>query len=332
MATIRGATGSAASSPSATAAATTSPPNANPAKPAAAATTAVAGPRNPSKPLSHAGSYPKLSDEPLRNWFADSALHSDNTKNDFSGDDGEQGYNGRRKSAGPRQPTGAFARLLADLKLETRKAHAIVLGLVCLDFLISLAALFEAIYDTALPPALSPSLTITKTLHTTSAGFTAVRIFLFTTSLLLRIAFLLEIALRIYIHTTQTSRAASFFTSPSRTTDAVGFLLLFILHIALPAREALICNTLVLARVGRQAFLLAGRRELWSQTQSARELAARKRQWDGEMSRLLDKNRALQKMLTEQGNKMKVFTGELDIMDADLSTSSMMSPSLSRYV
>ncbi|KAJ3168436.1 hypothetical protein HDU87_000992, partial [Geranomyces variabilis] len=309
MATIRGATSTSSSA--------APPAISTPAKPATAATPAVGGPRN--MPPNCSASYPKLSDEPLKNWFAGSALRSDDVEAEdgFAADGGASG--GRSK-----QPMGACARFLAGLRLESRKAYTILLGLVCLDFLISLAALFEAIYDTATPSALSPSLTITQTLHTSSSAFTAARIFLFTTSLLLRIAFFLETALRIHALTT-----AHFFTSPARTTDAVlGVLLLLILHIALPAREALICNTLILARVPRILYLLIRTRESRAREHAARDSSARKRQWDGEMARLLDKNRALQKQLVEQGNKMKVFTGEVDIMHAhDLSRSSLASVS-----
>ncbi|KAJ3158013.1 hypothetical protein HDU89_000396 [Geranomyces variabilis] len=299
MATIRGAT-TTTTSPSASISAP--PSTSTPAKPAAAATPAasVGGPRN--MPSHRTTSYPKLSDEPLTNWFADSTLRSD-------ADDVEDG----RAAGGARKqsPGGACTRFLAGLNLESRKAYTILLGLVCLDFLISLAALFEAIYDTALPPALSPSLTITQTLHTSSTAFTAARILLFTTSLLLRIVFILETALRIHAQT-----PAHFFPSPARTIDAVGVLLLLILHIALPAREALICNTLILARAPRILYLLIRTRESRAKERNARDAGARKRQWDGEMARLLDKNRALQKSLVEQGNKMKVFTGEVDIMHA----------------
>ncbi|KAJ3165128.1 hypothetical protein HDU88_004847 [Geranomyces variabilis] len=299
MATIRGAT-TTTTSPSAS---TSAPPSTSiPAKPAAAATPAasVGGPRD--MPSHRTASYPKLSDEPLTNWFADSTLRSD-------ADDVEDG----RAAGGARKqsPGGACMRFLAGLNLESRKAYTILLGLVCLDFLISLAALFEAIYDTALPPALSSYLTITQTLHTSSPAFTAARILLFTTSLLLRIAFILETALRIHAQT-----PAHFFPSPTRTIDAVGVLLLLILHIALPAREALICNTLILARAPRILYLLIRTRESRAKERNARDASARKRQWDGEMARLLDKNRALQKSLVEQGNKMKVFTGEVDIMHA----------------
>ncbi|KAI8827032.1 uncharacterized protein EV422DRAFT_512401 [Fimicolochytrium jonesii] len=199
-----------------------------------------------------------------------------------------------------------------SVDLETRKAHTIVLGLVVLDFLISLAALYEALYDPASPSALDPHLNVTKTLHTSRAGFTGARVFLFAASLLIRTAFLIEIIFRLLA-----TGASTYLRLPYNIFDALIVLLAFFLHMTLPAREALIVNPIILCRLWRVIFWVrCFERELSARFE--RDVTNMRRTCDIEMGQVVDRNRELEKKLTVNGEKMRVLLGDVGIVDMDI--------------
>ncbi|KAI8908182.1 hypothetical protein DFJ77DRAFT_474073 [Powellomyces hirtus] len=230
---------------------------------------------------------------------------------------GEEGAHWESGGAMPAAGGHAAAARRARVDLDTRRAQGVVLAMVLLDLGLAVATLFEAVYDPALPSALDPTLLITHTLNTSLLAFSIARILLFTLTLLLRVVFALEIVLRV-----MSLGPAHYLRSPQRIVDALVVLLALLLHMCLPAREALLCNFIIGLR-------LCWRTPLWIHTRE-RDLAAiharaadqTKRERDAEMQALMLTNSRLKQQLTDQRHKMNILTGDVGIMDADLASAS----------
>ncbi|KAJ3020628.1 hypothetical protein HKX48_000474 [Thoreauomyces humboldtii] len=193
--------------------------------------------------------------------------------------------------------------------LESRKHLSIVLGLVLLDVVVSQIAIWEAIYDRASPSALDANLNITQTLHTSIHSFTFARVLLFSILLILRLVFLAETAYRMVA-----LGPLPYLKSPLRAFDAVVVVLAFFLHLALPAREALLFNSIVFLRAWRVVPLIR-RVETDASERHARAADDARRQRDTELVAVMDRNRTLKRQLTEQAQKLKVLTGDVSVMD-----------------
>ncbi|TPX65059.1 hypothetical protein SpCBS45565_g05422 [Spizellomyces sp. 'palustris'] len=197
------------------------------------------------------------------------------------------------------------------LNMDTRMMNCIVLGLILVDFLTAQAALYESIFDTAVPPAMNKELYIASTLKTNIPHFTTARTFLFAFSLGLRILFVIEILLRVI-----SSGPLNYLRSPCSILDAAIVIASIVVHTALPARESLLANNIIFLRFGRVYALMDAVK--WDiVTRTKKDVEIMRREWDEEMGLQRQRTRTLKRQVSEHKHKLKVLTGDMGVMDAE---------------